>query len=181
MKHSFIFLILVFGFVSCKSPEARLPESVQSGSFIKKSAERNKKLNEKERKQIKMLIDKDVAKAYISSKNGFWYTYNTQITKDTITPQFGDRVNFDYNLSTLDGDVIYTKKQLGNRDYLIDKEVLFLGLREGLKLMKPTEEVTFIFPSHVAYGYYGDENKIGTNVPLICKVNLNTITKNSND
>ena len=61
----------------------------------------------------------------------------------------------------------------------MDKEELFSGLREGLKLMKPSESVTFIFPSQKAYGYYGDENRIGTNVPLICNVNLKTITQNN--
>ena len=58
-----------------------------------------------------------------------------------------------------------------------DKQELFTGLREGLKLMKPDESVTFIFPSQKAYGYYGDDNKIGTNIPLICEVTLNTITQ----
>ena len=63
----------------------------------------------------------------------------------------------------------------------MDKEELFTGLREGLKLMKPSENITFVFPSQIAYGYYGDENKIGTNVPIICEVTLNTITQNNND
>ena len=61
----------------------------------------------------------------------------------------------------------------------MDKEELFQGLREGLKLMKAGEEVTFIFPSQKAFGYYGDGNKIGTNVPLIVNVNLKTITQNN--
>ena len=61
----------------------------------------------------------------------------------------------------------------------MDKEELFSGLREGLKLMKPSESVTFIFPSQKAYGYYGDENRISINVPLICNVNLKTITQNN--
>ncbi len=39
------------------------------------------------------------------------------------------------------------------------------------------ETVTFLFPSLKAYGYYGDTNKIGTNVPLICNVTINTITQ----
>ena len=61
----------------------------------------------------------------------------------------------------------------------MDKEELFTGLREGLKLMKPTESVTFIFPSQKAFGYYSDDNKIGTNITLICEVTLNTITQNN--
>ena len=37
------------------------------------------------------------------------------------------------------------------------------------------EKVTFIFPSHMAFGYHGDNKKIGTNEPLICTVTLNDI------
>jgi len=50
-----------------------------------------------------------------------------------------------------------------------------VGLRHAVKLMHKGETVSFIFPSHMAYGYLGDKEKIGTNVPLICKVTLNDI------
>jgi len=58
----------------------------------------------------------------------------------------------------------------------MDKQELFTGLREGLKLMKAGETATFIFPSQKAYGYYGDENKITHNTPIICEVTVNSIT-----
>jgi gliding motility-associated peptidyl-prolyl isomerase len=151
-----------------------MPESVRSGSFLKESALRNKKLNELEQKQIKTIIKNNPEIDYIASKSGFWYYYNTQLESDTIQPQFGDIVDFNYNVSNIEGSEIYTT---ASKTYVMDKEELFTGLREGLKLMKPTERVTFIFPSQKAFGYYGDENKIGTNIPLICEVTLNTITK----
>jgi gliding motility-associated peptidyl-prolyl isomerase len=153
-----------------------MPESVHSGSFLKESAERNRKLNELERGQIESLIKSNPEKEYIASESGFWYYYDNQIESDTVQPQFGDIIDFDYNVSSIAGTEIYSKE---NKTYIMDKEELFTGLREGLKLMKPTESVTFIFPSQKAYGYYGDENKIGTNIPLICEVTLNTITQNN--
>lgn len=162
---------MVFCF-SCKSPEARIPENVQSGSFLKASAERNKKLNEREREQIQSIIKSNPDKEYIASKSGFWYYYNTQIESDTIQPKFGNVVNFTFDVSNIQGEKIYEDT---NKTYIMDKEELFTGLREGLKLLKPTETATFLFPSQKAFGYYGDELKIGTNIPLICKVTLNTI------
>ena len=59
--------------------------------------------------------------------------------------------------------------------YYVDKENIMMGLRDGIKLMKKGETVTFLFPSHMAYGYHGDDKKIGTNEPLICTVSLNDI------
>lgn len=179
MKKLNLVLILLGLCLSCKSPEARMPESVQSGSFLKESAERNKKLNEIEQNQIQKIIKENPEKEFITSESGFWYYYNTKIENDTIQPQFGDIVSFNYNVSNLNGQLIYSEESIGPKTYIMDKEELFTGLREGLKLMKPSERVTFIFPSQKAFGYYGDDKKIGTNIPLICEVTLNTITKNN--
>jgi hypothetical protein len=41
--------------------------------------------------------------------------------------------------------------------------------------MNVGETVTFLFPSYKAYGYYGIENKLGTNVPIKSRVTLKTI------
>ena len=174
MKNLLLIITLLLLCFSCKSPEARIPESVQSGSFLKESAERSKKLNALERNQIENIIKNNPNADYIASKSGFWYAYDTKIENDTIQPQFGDTIDFDYNVSDIKGSEIYAMQ---NKTYIMDKEELFTGLREGLKLLKPTETATFIFPSQKAFGYYGDDNKIGTNIPLICEVTLNTIIK----
>lgn len=173
-----IFLLVISLFFSCKSPDARRPESIQSGSFIKASAERNIKLNKKEQALIQKIIDKNPEREYIASETGFWYYYNTKLEQDTITPKFGDIITFKYNVKDLNENTIYTEDEISIQNYSMDKEELFTGLREGLKLMKPGEVVTFLFPSQKAYGYYGDTNRIGTNIPLMCKVTLNTIIQN---
>lgn len=180
MKH-LLFLALAVVVLSCKSPEARQPISHSSGSFIKKSAERNKKLYEAEKKRITSKFSQFQDYEVLTSENGFWYFYNTKVETDSIMPRFGDIVSFDYQVKDLDGNTIYTADELKNQEYIIDKQELFSGLREGLKLMKQGETVTFFFPSQQAYGYYGDENRIGTNVPLICEVTLNSITQIENN
>lgn len=171
-------LIVVLLIFSCKTPEARKPVSVKTGSFIDESVARNKKLNAKEQASIEHLLKKQ-KKDYLASESGFWYYYNTRIDADSLkTPDFGDVVNYDYNVKSLNGNLIYSKNDLKTQTYAMDKEELFTGLREGLKLMKIGETVTFLFPSQKAYGYYGDENRIGRNTPLICEVTVNSITQN---
>ena len=172
-------LCLLFLLSSCKTPEARRPINIKSGSFISESINRNKELAAREEARIQKIINEDSIHNYITSETGFWYFYTKKDTVSNITPQFGDIVTFYYNVKDLGGTVIYSQQELNTITYRIDKEELFLGLREGLKLMKQGEMVTFLFPSYQAYGYYGDENKIGTNIPLIAEVTLNTITKES--
>ncbi|WP_378185085.1 gliding motility-associated peptidyl-prolyl isomerase GldI [Aquimarina sp. W85] len=177
-------IFLIFGLtillVSCKTPEARKPVNTKSGSFLDESITRNKKLSAKEESRILKIIQKDTLNTYKASDGGFWYYYHTKDTVTTIqSPKFGDTVTFSYQLNDLNDNLIYSKKELDTIAYIIDKEELFLGLREGLKLMKPGEVITFLFPSYQAYGYYGDDNKIGTNIPLKAKVTLHTINQES--
>ncbi|WP_299127157.1 gliding motility-associated peptidyl-prolyl isomerase GldI [uncultured Winogradskyella sp.] len=174
MRNLLLLFAISFVCFNCKSPEARIPESAHSGSFLKESAARNKKLNEEEQQRIKAIIKTNPDIDYIASKSGFWYYYTVKSDNQSVFAGFGDVVNFKYNISDLNGTEIYSSTQ---RTYIMDKQELFTGLREGLKLMNPGDQITFIFPSQKAYGYYGDDKKIGTNVPLICDVTLNTITQ----
>ncbi len=161
----------------CKSPEARKPVSVKSGTFMEASIERNKALHEKQKALFETYMNDHSDINFITSPNGFWYYYNSEKSTDTITAKFGDVVNFDFEIKKINGEIIYSKESLKNRNYAMDQERLFSGLREGLKLVKVGETATFLFPSQKAFGYYGDTNKIETNVPIICEVTVNTITQ----
>ncbi|MDO5979961.1 gliding motility-associated peptidyl-prolyl isomerase GldI [Flavivirga spongiicola] len=171
-------LAIVLLALNCKTPDARRPISVKTGSFIDASVERNKKLIAQEQVSIEKIMQaQDID--YIASESGFWYYYNNKIEIDTLkTPLFGDIINYNYNIKALNGSLIYSKEDIKTQNYAMDKEELFTGLREGLKLMKTGETVTFLFPSQKAYGYYGDENKIGSNTPIVCEVTVNSITQN---
>lgn len=181
MKMKFMMLLAGLMLFSCKSPEARRPVTQKSGSYINESIERNRKIVAEEEARIRKIIEKDSTHEYISSPNGFWYYYNKKDTTSTKTPEFGDIVEFDYSLQTLDGNNIYTDEEIAPRTYIMDQEQLFSGLRQGLKLMKEGETVTFIFPSHKAFGYYGDKKRIGSDVPVISKVSLMSITEENDN
>lgn len=171
-------LILLAGLVaialtSCKqSQEARKPLSQASGTFMKKSAERNKKLIAGEEGQIDSLIKSNPKIKYLASTKGYWYTYVTQNIQDTLTPKKGDVAFFDYEIKDLKGNVIYSEVELRPQTYAVDKQNIMTGLREGIKLMHKNEKITFLFPSHIAYGYHGDDKRIGPNQPLMCTVTL---------
>ena len=67
-----LLLVLVLG--SChQTQKARKPIETRTGSFIKESVKRNKKMVAKEENKIEALIKKDSTNNYITSNNGFWY------------------------------------------------------------------------------------------------------------
>lgn len=175
MKYILTTFLLLFIF-SCKTPEPRNPIVKKSGQFLKNSASRNKELRGKEEKQIKKIIQKDSAHTSHSSSGGFWYHYEKEEKQDTATPHYGDVVKFTYDISDIEGTSIYSEEEIGMREYAVDRENIISGLRLGLKLMKEGEKVTFYFPSYLAFGYYGDNEKIGRNLPIKTTVTLQSIT-----
>lgn len=176
IKNKIILLILISSllyFSGCnKNQEARRPVSYASGSFMKKSIERNKKIVLKEEDRIDSIIKSQPKNKYYNSKNGFWYAYKTQNLTDSLTPKRGDVAYFSYEIKDFKGRIVYTESELKPQTYLVDKQNMMSGIREGIKLMRKNETVVFLFPSHAAYGFRGDNKKIGSNEPLICTVKL---------
>ena len=120
---------------------------------------------------------------YRNSSSGFWYYYSKQNKESSYLPKTGDEVLFEYEIKNLKDSVVYTREELGRIEYLVDKEELITGLQDGLKLMKEGEVVTFLFPSHKAFGYTGSD-RIAPNEPLIYTVELikiNKLSENENN
>lgn len=170
-KISLIIFMIVL--VSCKQQQARMPISHSSGTFMKESVIRNKKLVAGEELRIDSIIKSNPSIKYFASNKGYWYHYDIRNEKDTLRPRKGDIAYFDYEIKDFKGNVIYSDVELRPQVYAIDKQNIMMGLRHGIKLMRKNEKVTFLFPSHIAYGYHGDDKSIGPNEPLICTVTLN--------
>ncbi|MFD2891525.1 gliding motility-associated peptidyl-prolyl isomerase GldI [Flavobacterium chuncheonense] len=175
MKSVLHILALSLLLVSCSKQQARKPVSQTNGNFINESIERNKKLIANEERLINDVIEKDSLKNYIASTKGYWYKYETKVEESTPTPVRGDIAFFDYEIKDLTNKIIYSKEELKPQEYYVDKQNILMGLRDGIKLMKKGETVTFLFPSHMAFGYHGDDERISTNEPLICTVILRDI------
>ena len=170
-----VLLIVVFiTFLSCKQQQqARMPISRSSGTFMKESVVRNKKLIAGEEGKIDSIIKSNPKIQYVASKKGYWYHYQIKNENDTLRPKKGDVAQFDYEIMDLKGNVVYSEVELRPQTYLVDKQNILMGLRDGIKLMRKNEKVTFLFPSHMAYGYRGDNKLIKSNQPIICTVTLN--------
>jgi gliding motility-associated peptidyl-prolyl isomerase len=173
LKLSIYTLLFAVLLVSCKQhEEARRPISQASGTFMKKSVDRNKKLVANEEEVIKKIIKSNPKIKYYATRKGYWLYYDEKNTTDLATPKKGDIAYFNLEIKDINGKIIYSEADLGPQTYYVDKQDIMMGLRDGIKMMHKNETVTFLFPSHIAYGYHGDNKKIGTNQSLICTVTL---------
>ena len=90
----------------------------------------------------------------------------------------GDFVEVQYQIEDLNKNILYSKDELQNIRFIIDKEEVLPALREGVKLLSEGETGIFLFPSHFCYSYQGDMEKISPNQPLRFLIKLVSLTKN---
>jgi len=176
MKH-FIYIVLLVAFVACEGPEPRHPVKRNTTSKLQAAIERSKKLLAAEEFMIKSIIAKDSTKNYQQSTSGSWYFYVKKNTGEVALAQPEDLVTMTYNVISLDNDTIYRMQDIGIIKYKVDKQELFPGLRNAVKLLKENETATFLFPSSLGYGVPGDGDKIGINTPLKSTIAILKIEK----
>lgn len=177
LKYGFVFSSFIF-MSSCHENPARMPVSRKSGTFLKESVERNKELIAIEEAAIDSILNLNPDLKFEKSLKGYKYSITKPNTQETYLPKAGDIVTFNYEIADIFGKVIYTKEELKEMVYKVDKQDLMIGLRDGIKRLKVGEEAVFYFPSHLCFGYHGDNNKIDVNYPLKITVNIKSIQIN---
>ncbi len=182
-KKIYFILLLFLGLFACKNNKqsARQPVNHQVNHVDMRSVNYNKDLNKREELYIKKMIKNDSLHQYINSGHGFWYYYIKKNPTTDKFPQTHDWVTLNYELRDLSNNIIYSSKEIGKKKYHVDHENYFRGFHKAVKLLKEGEEAMFIFPSNAAYGYHGDEKRIGQNIPLQMKLKIIKIDHKKNN
>jgi gliding motility-associated peptidyl-prolyl isomerase len=168
-------LLVLFTLLSCSKNEPRKPVNRSKGTFLKESVQRNIQLIAEEEKIIDSLMKTLPELKFQESQKGFWFAITESIDQEKYFPQKNDVVFFTYEIQDLYGEVIYTREQLKPQTYLVDKQNIMIGLRYGIKKLKKGESGIFYFPSHMGFGYHGDDNNIPPNLPLKVLVTITDI------
>jgi len=178
MKTSNFIIPIIFLIFSCKNNgnTAREPISHERQKVDMQSVNQNRDLNRREETYIKKMIASDSLHEYKDSGHGFWFYYIKKNKQSNQKPEAGDQVTLQYEIRDLSDNIIYPITP--QKTYKVDRENYFRGFREAIKLMKENEEAVFLFPSNAAYGYHGDEKKIGSNIPLKVDIKIIKIEKN---
>ena len=178
MKINWSIYILLILLVGCYNPKPRKPVTYSSGTDQSESIAFNKKLYNQESNMIAQYAENDTIHDYKNSSYGFWYSIiNDQ--EDTIFPQKGDKITFNYNISDFQGNKFYSEKELGTQTYYVEQQEMIQGIQHGIQYLNTGEKAIFLLPSHMAYGYLGDNDKIGPNTPIILTIEILNITKST--
>jgi FKBP-type peptidyl-prolyl cis-trans isomerase len=122
--------------------------------------------------------DRERIQNYIERKNlpmketqsGLWFYIRKEGSGKFFTDN--DNISVDYVCSLLDGTECYNSDKLGPKNYNLGKSEIEAGLNEGLRLLKPGGEATFILPPFLAYGLNGDGKSIPSRAIVVYDIKV---------
>jgi len=77
-----------------------------------------------------------------------------------------------YQTFLLNGNLIYTSDELGQKEFKIGKGGVESGLEEAIVMMRVGDKAKLILPAHLAFGLLGDDNKIPPRSALVYDIEL---------
>lgn len=165
-----IFLLSFFCIVSCsKNTQVHPPVGGQlSQKDLEISRNRSRSLNENERAQIKEWIKNQDEKFYPMAMN---YWVNKEDLLKSSKKVDGTTVSYQYDLYDFDEAKIYPQPVV-KKEVKLGKFSDLKAVENAVHYLKSGEEATLLVPSGLAFGTYGDNNKISNDVPLIIKIKV---------
>lgn len=165
-----VIVFFVFLMISCvKNAQVHPPVGgVLSEKDLEVSKNRAKNLNLMERKQIQDWIDHQEKKYYSTGLN---YWTDVENSESRVKKNDGDLVSYEYYLYDFNQEKLYETPT----KYIDAKLGKFQDLKavdDAVRYMKKGEEATLLVPSVLAFGTYGDDEKIPNDMPLIIKLKI---------
>lgn len=129
----------------------------------------NKKITVKEDRDIEDYIARH---EWTMQKTGTGLRYQIYKKGSGAQPKEKDKVVINFVVGLINGVECYNSKTDGMKLFELGKAEVESGLEEGIKLMHTGDKAKLIIPSHLAFGFMGDENKIPKHATLIYDVEL---------
>ena len=165
------FIIGILCLTACGKQEVYPPVGgLKKESSVDISKQFNKGKNQKERVFIENWI-KDQKSVYYGTSLNYWssvdFSKRTKREKKHL-------LSYGYDLFDFNGTQIYNDP-LVFTDVIPAKVFEIQAVEDAIYYLNVGEEVTLLVPSSLAYGSFGDQNKIPHDLPLIIKLKLTDI------
>ncbi len=142
--------------------------------FMEFSQDRNKQILNEDNELIENYID-SLDLNFKKTSYGFWIS-NSGETTPTMAKS-GDVIRYEYEVSTFNNEVVYSEEENGPQTILMGRTDIPRGIQMALQMIEKGDSAIVLLPSFLAYGGYGDRNKIMGNKPLIFKIQMLEIQK----
>ena len=132
------------------------------------SKNRAKNLNQTERIQIQDWINNQNEKFYPMSLN-YWVNIENLSQKNRKAD--GEEISYQYFLYDFDNVKLYDSPKK-NLNVQFGKFEDLKAVEDALRYLEKNQEATLLVPSVLAFGTYGDNDKIPNDMPLIIKIKV---------
>ncbi|WP_313384267.1 FKBP-type peptidyl-prolyl cis-trans isomerase [Chishuiella sp.] len=174
MKKIVFTLLVLITIFSCDQKVIQYPVSYSNDDFMQRSQERAKKIHQEELQWFDDYIKKNNQK-FVKTSSGFWISNDGKRTESTANT--GDYIEFEYQVSDLKDNIIYSFEDNKTQKVVIGKSDLTRGVNSALQLIPEGESAKLLLPSFLAYGGYGDQSKIAPDEPIIVDLKIKKIKK----
>ena len=168
---SFIFVFVLFSCVNNDKPkyEQVVKHSVTQNDVNESLEELNRKFLIQEAELIKNYVENNKLNV-IQTGTGLRYQIHNQGDDDLI--EEGDVITLEYEVRLLNGELIYSSENDGNKTFLVGRGGVESGLEEAVLKLSKKSVATLILPAHLAYGLTGDGNKVPHRATLLYKIKV---------
>lgn len=130
----------------------------------------NREFLKQERNQIDRFIQAN-GFAMQQTGSGLYYMFLQTPTDTNIAIKDGDRVEYDFKISLLDGTFVNSSAMSGRRTLIVGKEQAEIGLHEVFLLASKDCAMLIILPSHLAHGISQNLDDVPPRATLIYEIN----------
>lgn len=161
--------MLLLAFISCGEKPQKQAETL-SKSEMKSSMEKaNRYLLNEEETDIENYIKRH-GLAMTSTGTGMRYQILKQGSEQKIGK--GERVTLEYELHSIAGDLIYSSKNEGVKDFVVGEGAVESGLDEAMTYLHRGDVAKLIIPFHLGFGLHGDDNRIPEYATLVYTIKI---------
>lgn len=170
MKHNTLvtlFVIVLF-FVACTGEEGGRKQ-YNKKQVEESMVEVNRILVAKDRKKIEGYIER-MGYEMSETETGLWY----QILRQGDGPAIreGQTVTLEYEITLLDGSVVYSSANDGKKVFTVGRGGVESGLEEGILLLNQAAVARLIMPPHLAHGLPGDGERIPARTIIVYELEV---------
>lgn len=153
-------------FVACT--DKQVDDRQYSAAELKQRKESLEKANRylvlKEKEDIENYIDRHHLNV---EKIGTGLYYSIVKQGGTLPIKRGNLVSMEYEVRFLNGDVVYSSKEMGPKTFVVGRGGVENGLEEAIVHLHTNDVAVVIISSNMAHGLLGDGDKIPPKTPIV--------------
>jgi FKBP-type peptidyl-prolyl cis-trans isomerase FkpA len=163
------FMIGYLLIAGCEQKRTPLPDQLSKSYTSEPLINANKKAVQLEDEQIRRYIDR---MGWKMKETGTGLRYMISKEGKEEYAHIGKIARIEYECRLISGELCYSSKKTGPKEFKIGSGGVESGLEEGILLMSKGDKAKFILPSHLAFGLIGDQDKIPGKATLVYDVHL---------